>query len=115
MELQRAASGLVKVICRIADSRLGGKGQKSGKPKKKDDLLASFGDWSGSINVMNILYIWFPASWGLSVVETIQKRNETWLAKKPVVRNPYIFNRAEAARLSFWESYLQDPEMEHQR
>ena len=46
---------------------------------------------------MNILYIWFPASWGPSVVEAIQKRNETWLAKKPVVRDPYIFNRAEAA------------------
>ena len=40
MELRRAASGLVKVICRTADSRPGGKGQKSGKPKKKDGLLA---------------------------------------------------------------------------
>ena len=97
MELRRAASGLVKVICRTADSRPGGKGQKPGKPKKKDGLLASFGDWFGSINMMNILYIWFPASWGPSVVEAIQKRNETWLAKKPVVRDPYIFNRAEAA------------------
>ena len=47
--------------------------------------------------MMNILYIWFPASWGPSVVEAIQKRNETWLAKKPVVRDPYIFNRKEAA------------------
>ena len=97
MELRRAASGLVKVICRTADSRPGGKGQKLGKPKKKDGLLASFGDWFGSINMMNILYIWFPASWGPSVVEAIQKPNETWLAKKPVVRDPYIFNRAEAA------------------
>ena len=97
MELRRAASGLVKVICRTADSRPGGKGQKPGKPKKKDGLLASFGDWFGSINMMNILYIWFPASWGPSVVEAIQKRNETWLAKNPIVRDPYIFNRAEAA------------------
>ena len=48
MELRRAASGLVKVICRTADSRPGGKGQKPGKPKKKDGLLASFGDWFGS-------------------------------------------------------------------
>ena len=97
MELRRAASGLVKVICRTADSRPGGKGQKPGKPKKKDGLLASFSDWFGSINMMNILYIWFPASWGPSVVEAIQKRNETWLAKNPIVRDPYIFNRAEAA------------------
>ena len=51
MELRRAA-GLVKVICRTADSRPGGKGQKSGKPKKKDGLLASFGDWFGSINMI---------------------------------------------------------------
>ena len=70
---------------------------QSGKPKKKDGLLASFGDWFGSINMMNILYIWFPASWGPSVVEAIQKRNETWLAKKPVFRDPHIFNRAEVA------------------
>ena len=55
MELRRAASGLVKVICRTADNRPGGKGQKLGKPKKKDGLLASFGDWFGSINMMNIL------------------------------------------------------------
>ena len=97
MELRRAASGLVKVICRTADSRPGGKGQKPDKPKKKNGLLASFGDWFGSINMMNILYIWFPASWGPSVVEAIQKRNETWLAKNPIVRDPYIFNRTEAA------------------
>ena len=45
--------------------------------------------------MMNILYVWFPASWGPSVVEAIQKRNETWLAKKPVIRDPHIFNRAE--------------------
>ena len=97
MELRRAASGLVKVICRTADSCPGGKGQKPDKPKKKTGLLASFGDWFGSINMMNILYIWFPASWGPSVVEAIQKRNETWLAKNPIVRDPYIFNRTEAA------------------
>ena len=97
MELRRAASGLVKVICRTADSRPGGKGQKSGRPKKKDGLLAGFGDWFGSVSMMNILYVWFPASWGPSVVEAIQKRNETWLAKKPVIRDPHIFNRAEVA------------------
>ena len=73
MELRRAASGLVKVICRTEESRPGGKGLKPGKPKKKG-LLASFGDWFGSINTMNILYVWFPASWGPSVVEAIQKR-----------------------------------------
>ena len=70
MELRRAASGLVKVICRTEESRPGGKGLKPGKPKKKG-LLSSFGDWFGSINMMNILYVWFPASWGPSVVEAI--------------------------------------------
>ena len=67
MELRRAASGLVKVICRTEESRPGGKGLKPSKPKKKG-LLSSFGDWFGSINMMNILYVWFPASWGPSVV-----------------------------------------------
>ena len=43
------------------------------------------------------LYIWFPASWGPSVVEAIQKRNVTCLAKKPIVRDPHIFDRKEAA------------------
>ena len=47
--------------------------------------------------MMNILYVWFPASWGPSVVEAIQKRNVTCLAKKPIVRDPHIFDREEAA------------------
>ena len=97
MELRRAASGLVKVICRTEESRPGGRGRKPGKPKKKG-LLASFEEWFGSINMMNILYVWFPASWGPSVVEAIQTRNVTCLAKKPIVRDPHIFDRNEAAR-----------------
>ena len=72
MELRRAASGLVKVICRTEESRPGGRGRKPGKPKKKG-LLASFEEWFGSINMMNILYVWFPASWGPSVVEAIPR------------------------------------------
>ena len=48
--------------------------------------------------MMNILYVWFPASWGPSVVEAIQTRNATCLAKKPIVRDPHIFDRKEAAR-----------------
>ena len=97
MELRRAASGLVKVICRTEDSRPGGRGKKPGKPKQKG-LLASFEEWFGSINMMNILYVWFPASWGPSVVEAIQTRNAACLAKKPIVRDPHIFDREEAAR-----------------
>ena len=97
MELRRAASGLVKVICRTEESRPGGRGKKPGKPKQKG-LLASFEEWFGSINMMNILYFWFPASWGPSVVEAIQTRNVTCLAKKPIVRDPHIFDRKEAAR-----------------
>ena len=38
------------------------------------------------------------ASWGPSVVEAIQTRNVTCLAKKPIVRDPHIFDRKEAAR-----------------
>ena len=71
MELRRAASGLVKVICRTEESRPGGKGLKPGKPKK--GLLASFGDWFGSINMMNILYIWFP-EWR----DLLQSRRQFW-------------------------------------
>ena len=84
MELRRAASGLVKVICRTEESRPNGRGKKRGKPKQKG-LLASFEEWFGSINMMNILYVWFPASWGPSVVEAIQTRNVICLAKKPIV------------------------------
>ena len=47
--------------------------------------------------MMNILYVWFPASWGPSVVEAIQARNVTCLARKPIVRDPHIFDRKEAA------------------
>ena len=97
MELRRAASGLVKVICRTEESRPNGRRKKPGKPKQKG-LLASFEEWFGSINMMNILYVWFPASWGPSVVEAIQTRNVTCLAKKPIVRDPHIFDRKEAAR-----------------
>ena len=97
MELRRAASGLVKVICRTEESRPNGRGKKPGKHKQKG-LLASFEEWFGSINMMNILYVWFPASWGPSVVEAIQTRNVTCLAKKPIVQDPHIFDRKEAAR-----------------
>ena len=85
------------MICRTEESRPNGRGKKPGKPKQKG-LLASFEEWFGSINMMNILYVWFPASWGPSVVEAIQARNVTCLAKKPIVRDPHIFDRKEAAR-----------------
>ena len=52
----------------------------SGQPRKKDGALVGFSDWFGSISMMNILYVWFPA---------------TWLAQKPVIRNRQMFNRAE--------------------
>ena len=41
MELRRAASGLVKVICRTEESRPNGRGKKPGKPKQKGCLQAS--------------------------------------------------------------------------
>ena len=83
-ELRRSASGLVNVLCKTVDSVAGGKGKRKGKPLKQGGALAGFSAWFGSMSMMNILYVWFPASWGPSVVEAIKKRNETWLAQNPV-------------------------------
>ena len=96
-ELRRSASGLVKVLCKTVDSRAGGKGKRKGQPLKQGGALAGFSAWFGSMSMMNILYVWFPASWGPSVVEAIQKRNETWLAQNPVIRDPQMFNHSEVA------------------
>ena len=79
------------------DSRAGGKGKRKGQPLKQGGALAGFSAWFGSMSMMNILYVWFPASWGPSVVEAIQKRNETWLAQNPVFRDPQMFNHSEVA------------------
>ena len=54
MELRRAASELVKVICRTEESRPPGRGKKPGKPKKKG-LLASFEEW--------FVFFWLFAAW----------------------------------------------------
>ena len=88
-EVRRAASGLVKVLCTANDSSFGGKGSRKGKP------LARFNDWFGSMSLMNTLYVWFPASWGPSVVEAISKRNQKWLQQHPVHRDPTMFNPLE--------------------
>ena len=74
-EVRRAASGLVKVLCLPNDSAAGGKGTRKGKPLKQGGALARFPEWFGSKSLMNTLYVWFPASWGPSVVEAISKRN----------------------------------------
>ena len=97
-ELRRSASGLVKVICRTTNSGAGGKGKRKGQPSKQDGALAGFHDWFGSVSMMNILYVWFPASWGPSIVEAIQRRNEVWVAQNPVIRDPRMFNNEEVAR-----------------
>ena len=47
------------------------------------------------MSLMNTLYVWFPASWGPSVVEAISKRNQTWLQQHPVHRDPAMFNAFE--------------------
>ena len=94
-ELRRAASGLVKVLCKPSDSTAGGKGSHKGKPLKQGGALAKFNDWFGSMSLMNTLYVWFPASWGPSVVEAISKRNQTWLQQHPVHRDPAMFNASE--------------------
>ena len=96
-ELRRSASGLVKVLCKPSDSVAGGKGKRKGKPLMQGGALARFEGWFGSMSLMNTLYVWFPASWGPSVVEAIKKRNETWLAQNPVHRDSQTFNAAEVA------------------
>ena len=57
--------------------------------------LARFNEWFGSMSLMNTLYVWFPASWGPSVVEAISKRNQKWLQQHPVHRDPAMFNPLE--------------------
>ena len=84
--MRRAASGLVKVLCNVNDSMSGGKGPKRGQPLKQGGGLAKFNEWFGSMSLMNTLYVWFPASWGPSVVEAISKRNQKWLQQHPVHR-----------------------------
>ena len=95
-EVRRAASGLVKVLCTVNDSTSGGKGSRKGQPLKQGGALARFNEWFGSMSLMNTLYVWFPASWGPSVVEAISKRNQKWLQQHPVHRDPAMFNPLEA-------------------
>ena len=47
-ELRRAASGLVKVLCKPSDSAAGGKGTNKGQPLKQGGALARFNEWFGS-------------------------------------------------------------------
>ena len=94
-EVRRAASGLVKVLCTAQDCSAGKKGSRKGKPLKQGGALAKFNDWFGSMGLMNTLYVWFPASWGPSVVEAISKRNQRWLQQHPIHRDPTMFNSLE--------------------
>ena len=96
-EVRRAASGLVKVLCLPSDSVAGGKRTRKGKPLKQGGALARFHEWFGSRSLMNTLYVWFPASWGPSVVEAISKRNQTWLQQHPVHRDPAMFTASQVA------------------
>ena len=85
----------MKVLCKPSDSAAGGKGTNKGQPLKQGGALARFNEWFGSMSLMNTLYVWFPASWGPSVVEAISKRNQTWLKQHPVHRDPAMFNASE--------------------
>ena len=62
----------------------------------KDNLCGWDGSWLPDSSQPSLAAL--PASWGPSVVEAIQKRNVTCLAKKPIVRDPHIFGRKEAAK-----------------
>ena len=96
-EVRRAASGLVKVLCFSNDSAAGGKGSRKSELLKQGGALARFKEWFGSKSLMNTLYVWFPASWGPSVVEAISKRNQTWLQQHPVHRDSAMFTASQVA------------------
>ena len=113
-EVRRAASGLVKVLCNVNDSMSGGKGPKRGQPLKQGGALARFSGWFGSMSLMNTLYVWFPASWDLSVVEAISKRNQEWLQQHPVHRDPAMFNPSEVEWTCVPGDEVQDTKMERQ-
>ena len=81
--------------CIANDCSIGKKGSRKGEPLKQGGALAKFNDWFGSMSLINTLYVWFPASWGLSVVEAISKRNQRWLQQHPVHRDPTMFNPLE--------------------
>ena len=66
-EVRRAASGLVKALCKVNDSAAGGKESQRGQPLKQGGALARFNEF-GPMSLMNTLYVWFPASWSPSVV-----------------------------------------------
>ena len=83
------------MLCTAQDCSAGKKGSRKGKPLKQGSALAKFNDWFGSMSLMNTLYVWFPASWGPSVVEAISKRNQRWLQQHPVHRDPTMFNPLE--------------------
>ena len=97
-ELSRAASGLVKVLCKPGDRAIpqqpGGKGSKGSKKSQRGKSLAGFKEWFGSKSWINTLY---PASWAPSVVEAIIKRNEQCKAQAPLQRDPAVFTATEQA------------------
>ncbi len=100
-QLSRAASGLVKALCKPSDRVIpqqpGGKGSKGSKNSQQGKSLAGFKEWFGSMSWINTLYIWFPASWAPSVVEAIIKPNEQCKAQVPLQRDPAVFTAAEQA------------------
>ncbi len=75
-ELSRDASGLVKSPLqtynsdRVIPQQRGGKGSKGSKNPQQGKSLAGFKAWFVSMSWINTLYIWFPASWAPSVVES---------------------------------------------
>ena len=88
------------------------KGSRKGQLLKQGSALARFEGWFGPMSLMNTLYVWFPASWGPSVVEAIKKRNETWLAQNPVHRDPQMFNATEVEMGPAARDDVQDSEVE---
>ena len=96
-ELSRAASALVKVLCKPCDSATRGregKGHQKGKSSQQGKALASFHEWFGSITLDQYLVRLVPCP---SVVEAIVKRNKAWLATAPLRRDPSVFTAAEQA------------------
>ena len=53
-EVRRAASGLVKVLCKVNDSAAGGKESQRGQTLKQGGALAGFNEWFESMNLMKL-------------------------------------------------------------